>query len=112
MLRLDLAAVAAYIRTADTEDLLDRATIFAPDMEPAALDLIGHELHRRGVSEDEIAAHDAHRRATALVRPDGTVARCRHCTRPAVKHDWGWHRLFGRVPIFPRIYAYCDGHGG
>ena len=109
-MRLDLRRVAEYIRRADTEELLDRVTVYREGMEPAALDLMEGELDRRGVTREEIAAHDVRRRQTAIFLPDGTAKRCSFCDRPAVKQARGWHRLFGLVPVFPRLFAYCEVH--
>ena len=33
--------------------------------------------------------------------PDGTAVRCSFCHRPAVAEGWGWHRLWGVLPLFP-----------
>ncbi len=107
----DLKRVAEYIRGADSEDLLDRVTIYRDGMEPAALDLMEMELDRRGVTRDDIAEHGHLRRESAIFLPDGTAMRCSFCDRPAISRRWGWHRLFGRVPIFPSIFAYCTVHG-
>src|SRR5262245_32383580 len=103
-MRLDLKRVAAFIRKADTEELLDRVTIYRAGMEPAALDLMEGELDRRGVSREEIAEHDATRRATAIMLADGTALRCSFCDRPAVVQARGWHKLFGRIPLCPRMF--------
>lgn len=107
---LDLRRVAEFIRRAETEELLDRVTIYRAGMEPAALDLMEGELDRRGVSHEEIACHGDARLQTAIVLPDGSALRCNFCRRPAVVRARGWHRLFGRVPIFPRVFAYCTHH--
>lgn len=107
---LDLKRVAEFVRRADTEDLLDRVTVYRAGMEPAALDLMHGELNRRGVTPDDLIDHYRQRRATAILRPDGTAERCSFCDRPAVLRGRGWHRLWGRLPIFPRLYAYCDRH--
>ena len=109
-MRLDLKRVAEFIRKADTEELLDRVTVYRAGMEPAALDLMEGELDRRGVSREEIAEHDAERRATAIMLPDGTALRCSECDRPAVVQARGWHKLFGMVPLFPRMFSYCAVH--
>jgi hypothetical protein len=109
-MRFDLKRVAEFIRRADTEELLDRVTVYREGMEPAALDLMEGELDRRGVTRDEIAEHDAERRVSAIMLPDGTAVRCSFCNRPAVVEAHGWHKLFGRVPIFPRMFAYCSVH--
>jgi hypothetical protein len=36
--------------------------------------------------------------------------RCSFCNRPAVVQRRRWHRLFGLVPVFPKLFAYCDFH--
>jgi hypothetical protein len=109
-MRLDLHAVARFIRSADTETLLDRVTVYRAGMEEAALDLMEGQLDRLGVSREEIAAHDAARRAVCLFGPDGMAVRCDRCERPAVHTGWGWHRLWGLVPAFPLRRAACDRH--
>jgi hypothetical protein len=110
MLAIDLRRVAAFVREADTEDLLDRVTVYRNGMEPAALDLMEAELDRRGVSRSDIADHYITRRETAILLPDGTAMRCHFCARPAVNRGWSWHRLFGLVPVFPRVVARCERH--
>ena len=106
----DLRAVADNVRRADTETLLDRATVYWDAMEPFALDLIEGELSRRGVSAADLHAHAARRGERALTAADGTVRRCSLCDRPAVMRQWAWHRLGGRVPVFPRPFSYCEDH--
>jgi len=109
-MQFDLKRVAEFIRKAETEELLDRVTVYREGMEPAALDLMEGELDRRGVSRAEIADHDAKRRATAIMLPDGTAARCSCCSRPAVRHERRWYRVFGLLPVFPKVFAYCELH--
>lgn len=109
-MELDLHKVAAYVRRAETEDLLDRVTVYRDGMEPAAVDLMENELARRGLTPDEIAEHDRTRRESAILLDDGTVLRCSFCERPAVYRGWAWHRLWGRVPVFPRVFSYCEMH--
>ena len=106
----DINEVARYVREADTEELLDRVTVFRDGMEPAAIDLMEGELGRRGVRYDDIVAHREQRREKVLVHADGMAVRCSFCERPAVSRKWGWHRLFGRIPLFPRMFSYCDVH--
>jgi hypothetical protein len=123
-----LREIAQYVRTAPTEELLDRVTIYREGMEPAALDHMEGELDRRGVTRAQIADHDAKQRATAIMLPDGTAKRCCRCNRPAVRDARGWHwmkvgipfigMLIGRgsvplgfsIPVFPRLHAYCEVH--
>ncbi len=109
-MQFDLKRVAEYIRRADTEELLDRVTVYREGMEPAALDLMEGELDRRGVSRADIAEHDAKRRASAIMLSDGTALRCSCCSRPAVKHARRWYRAFGLLPVFPKVFAYCELH--
>lgn len=106
---LDLKKVAAFIRTAETDDLLDRVTVYRGNMEPAAVDLMENELWRRGLTPEQVAEH-RESRANALRHPDGTAVKCHFCDRPAVERSWGWHRLWGKVPLFPRLFSRCDEH--
>jgi hypothetical protein len=110
-MRLNLRIVAGNIRRATTEELLDRLTVYRPEMEPAALDLMEGELARRGVTPDQIEDHDRERRETAIFLSDGTAVRCSVCNRPAVSRGRGWFRLLGVIPVIPRLFAYCDVHG-
>ncbi len=107
-----LRAIAEYVRRAETEELLDRVTVYRELTEPAAVDLMEGELSRRGETPERIADHDHRRRATTLVGTDGTALRCWRCPRPAVVWRWRWHRVFGRLPLFPRIVRECDQHAG
>lgn len=109
-MRFDLHAVGRYMRAADTESLLDRVTVYRTGMEPAALDLIEGELHRRGVKRSQIADHEAERRAVCLFHPDGMAIRCDRCERPAVRRGWAWHRVWGLLPVFPVHRAECQQH--
>jgi len=110
MTRLNLDRVKRNIHQATTEDLLDRATVYRAGMEPEALDLIDQELSARKISASDIAAHAEQRRAETMLLPDGTAAPCSFCHRPATAEGWGWHRLWGLLPLFPRFYRYCDQH--
>jgi hypothetical protein len=118
-MEFDLKPVAEFIRQADTEDLLDRVTVFRESMEPAAVDLMENELWRRGVTPDEVAEHAAER-GDVVRRADGTVVRCTHrdrsrgfyCDRPAVGVHWHWFRLWGKVPVVPWPLPRCGVHGG
>ncbi len=105
-----LRAIAESIRRAETEELLDRVTVFRELTEPAAVDLMENELYRRGETPERIAEHDRQRRAAAIVGSDGTALRCWRCARPAVVWRWRWHRLFGRLPLFPRRVRECADH--
>ncbi len=107
----DLKTVAAFIRKAETEDLLDRVTVYREEMEPAAVDLMENELWQRGLTREAVDAH-AEQRAKTIRRGDGTIRRCELCDRPAVSYRWGWHKLYGKIPLFPCFLPRCEEHGG
>ena len=109
-MNLDLRVIAENIRRTADEELLDRITVYREEMEPAAVDLIEGELARRGFRPEAIAEHERTRREQMIYTADGIVRRCHFCDRPAVRGAWGWHRLWGRVPLFPRFLAYCAVH--
>jgi hypothetical protein len=112
MLPFDRERVLVNVRKATTEDLLDRVTAYRAGMEPEAVTIIEAELRERGVSREEITAFADVCRRDALKLPDGTAVKCSHCHRPAVVESWGWHWLWGLVPIFPRHFRYCPEHRG
>src|SRR5436190_477070 len=95
------------IRAADTDDLLDRVTVFRANMEPEAVDLIEGELRRRGVGPKKIDAYREDCLRECLYHYDGTAKVCSFCRKPAVKEGWGWHRMLGKIPIIPRWLRYC-----
>jgi len=106
----DLQRVKANVRKATTEDLLDRVTVYRAGMEDSALEVIEEELRARNIGADEIEAHAERRRRETTFLPDGTAVRCSFCHRPAVAEGWGWHQLWGLLPLFPRFYYYCSEH--
>ena len=106
----DLERVKANVRQATTEDLLDRITVYRAGMEELALEVIQEELRTRNIGADEIEAHAEKRRGESDFLPDGTAVCCSFCHRPAVAEAWGWHRLWGLLPVFPRFYYYCSEH--
>ena len=108
-LGFNLDRVQANVRKAGLEDLLDRATVYRNGMEPAALELIDAELRARGIDTAEIAAH-RERRAATIYGADGLAVKCGKCFRPAVARRWGWHCLWGVLPVFRRRLAFCDEH--
>jgi hypothetical protein len=109
-MNLNLDKVRENVRRAETDDLLDRATVYRQGMEPEALEIIEGELRRRGVGPDELAAHTEVAGARALKGPDGVALRCHECHKPAVVQAWDWHRLWGLVPVFPRRFRLCQEH--
>ena len=109
-MRFDRERVQSNVRQATTEDLLDRVTVYATGMEADALEIIEGELRSRGVEAQQIAAHAAERARTVIQLDDGTAAPCSFCRRPAVEEGWDWHRMWGRLPIFPRMFRYCERH--
>src|SRR5271156_1918106 len=109
-MKSDAHRVQENIRNAPTEDLLDRITVWQLEMEPTAVELIQQELRNRGVGQNQIEAHRTHRQASILTDGDTFPVKCSFCDRPAVKQGWGWHRLWQRVPIFPKFFSYCEHH--
>jgi hypothetical protein len=110
LMLFDLERVKANVRTATTEDLLDRVTVYRAGMEESALDVIEDELRTRNIRSGDIQAHAERRRLETQILPDGTAVPCSFCHRPAVAEGWGWHRLWGLLPLFPRFYHYCSEH--
>ena len=109
-MRFDLERVREEVGRADTEDLLDRASIFRDTLEPEARDVIDGELFRRGLTATQVNAHRRMREDAGLREVDGSVAQCHACFRPAVDRPWIWHRLWGLLPIFPRRAWVCTRH--
>src|SRR5262245_3268826 len=107
-MHFDLERIRKNVRAAGTEDLLDRITVYRAGMEPAAIEIIEAELDLRGIGDSELHEHAEHR-AGAMQR-GGIARRCSRCERPAVERRWGWHRLWGKLPVFPRLFCYCDVH--
>ena len=103
----DEQRVLANIRAADTDDLLDRVTAYRVGMEPEAIAMIENELHRRGVTKAAIAEREETCRRECIVLPNGLAVKCSFCSRPAVAEGWGWHKLWQRIPLFPRRFRYC-----
>jgi hypothetical protein len=111
MTEFDMKPVAKFIRQADTEDLLDRVTIYRADMEPAAVDLMENELWRRGIQPEEVELHKQARLESVVTTQDGRTIRCLYCDRPAVSRRWGMYRLWGRLPLVPWVLSLCTEHG-
>jgi hypothetical protein len=108
-MRFDPQKVLLNARKATTEDLLDRVTVYRDGMEPEALPILEDELRARGVTPEQIEAHRQQRQEVIRL-PDGSVAKCSVCRRPAVVQRWGWHRLWRLLPVFPRLFSYCQEH--
>ena len=102
--------VLANIRKADTDDLLDRITAYRAGMEPNAIDMVETELRRRNVTDDEIKNRQAWCEETCLFDERGCAKMCALCRRPAVREGWRWHKLLGRLPLFPRWMTLCQDH--
>ncbi|MGE3805980.1 MAG: hypothetical protein AB7K24_15005 [Gemmataceae bacterium] len=110
MIPFDADRIRRNARAASTEDLLDRITVYRPGMEPEAIRIIEGELHLRGIGADRIERHGRERQERIVLLADGTARRCTFCIRPAIEEGWGWHKLWGRLPIFPRHIAWCEQH--
>jgi len=109
-MEFDPKRVEANARAASTEDLLDRVTVFRDGMEPEALPILKAELRARGVSEEAIRAHEEQRFGAGVIEAKGLAARCCQCFRPAVARVMHWHRLWGRLPVFPMLDYFCEEH--
>ena len=107
-MQINLERVRKNARNSTTEDLLDRITVYRAGMEAAAIEIIETELDRRGVGEADIRRHGESRSGT--IKAGEVAQRCSFCDRPAVVRAWGWHRLWGRLPLFTRRFVYCDVH--
>jgi hypothetical protein len=105
----NLDRVRRNVEAANTEDLLDRATVYRDGLEPEALPVILEELRARGVSPEAIVEHEQVR-GEVLLDDRGVTMKCSHCNRPAIVREWGWHQLFGKFPVFPRAFWRCDMH--
>jgi hypothetical protein len=110
MLDFDAQKCLTAIRQADKDELIDQVTAYRPGMEPEAIEMIEGELRRRGVSDAEVEARAEDCRSRCLFDASGVAIACSRCRRPAVTEVIGWHRLFGRLPLFPRKMRYCDAH--
>jgi hypothetical protein len=110
MLDFDRKRFGKLAQDMTNEELMDRITVNRAGMEPEAVEMIEAELARRKVRQLEIDAHEARRRESTVFLPDGTALRCSFCSRPAVGQRWGWHRIWGKIPVFPRRFAYCEEH--
>jgi hypothetical protein len=110
MLKFNAEKCLAEVSKAETTDLLDRITAYRLGMEPQAIEIIEHELERRGVSGAEIAARGEECRRECTFDRNGVALPCSRCRRPAVVAVMGWHRLWGVLPLFPRRQHYCDQH--
>ena len=108
-LEFDLDRVRANVRAATTEDLLDRATVYRAGLEPEAVPVVLEELKARGVTAEAIVRHEQ-AQAGVLFTADGVACRCDLCPKPAVAEQWGWHRLFGKLPVFHRLFQVCEDH--
>jgi hypothetical protein len=108
-MEFDLERVKNNVRAASTEELLDRATVYRAGLEPEALVLILEELRSRGVNADDVVAHEQSR-GDSVFDESGTAQLCSRCRKPAVVREWGWHWMYGKIPIFPRLYWRCGEH--
>jgi len=111
-MNFDLKRVAENVREADTDDLLDRITVYYSGMEPAAIDLIHAELARRGVSDRKIRAYALEVAAKVIVDDAGLTVSCMRCSSPAVSREWRMYRVLRSIPVFPMKMPLCEAHGG
>ena len=100
----------ANIRAASTEDLLDRVTAYRAGMETEAIEMIEHELHRRGLTAAQILEREEACRRECVFDANGAARMCSYCRKPAVSEGWRWHKILGQLPVFPRWMSYCEDH--
>ncbi len=110
MLAFDPQRVLVNVRESETQDLLNRVTVYRDGMEPEAIPIIEKELYDRGVTAAQIQEHRERLEKEIVVAADGLTARCSFCHAPAIAHAWSWHRLWGMIPLFPRHFYYCREH--
>jgi hypothetical protein len=96
-------------RRASDEDLLNRVTAYRAEMEPEAVEIIERELRARGIGAEQIAEF-RERQGNIIYSPRGGAMKCSFCHAPAVEQAWGWHRLFGVIPVWPRYLYRCREH--
>jgi hypothetical protein len=108
-MEINLDRVRRNVEQAETEDLLDRATVYRREMEADALALVDAELVERGVSVEDVEAHLKTRQGV-LTREDGTAVKCSFCRCPAIARGLSWHWLFRRIRLFPMQVAWCELH--
>jgi len=106
----DPEQVRDNVRKAETEDLLDRLTVYRAEMDEEALGIIEAELLGRGVTEEQVRHHEERRAREVLWEGPGLAYRCTVCHKPAVARGWRWQRLFWLVPLFPRRAYFCAEH--
>jgi hypothetical protein len=109
-MKFERKRVQENAQVASTQDLLDRVTAYRRELEPEALEIFERELRRRGIGQLEITAHANRLEGQILTTPEGIALPCSYCERPAITSNWGWHRLWGMLPIFPRFFRYCEAH--
>ncbi|QVL33129.1 hypothetical protein KIH39_04220 [Telmatocola sphagniphila] len=108
MLEFDAARCRTNVRKAETGDLLDRITVFREDLEPGAVPIIERELRDRGI--DALAISQYEQKRPRIKASAGYVLKCSLCHRPAINQAWGWHKMWGFLPVFPRLMRWCEEH--
>ncbi len=108
-MEIDVTRTALNVRQATTPELLCRVTVERDGMEPEAIALAELELEQRGVTDGERSAFVA-RHGDCLRDHLGLPLRCSQCELPAQEEHWGWHRLWGKIPVFPRKFRRCRDH--
>ena len=109
-MKWDEQKVLANIRAASTEDLLDRITAYRLGMETEAIDMIEQELHRRSITAAQIQERSEACQRECVFDANGIARACSFCRKPAVGEGWRWHKILGKLPVFPRWICYCEAH--
>ena len=106
----ELEKVAEFSRTANTDELLDRVTAFRADHDSEAIRVFERELRNRGIGREELERRTVEMQETVLKTANGAAIHCYFCDRPATVRIVAWHRLWGKVPLFPRPMSVCGEH--
>lgn len=110
MFKFNPKKIIENVQRSSTEDLLARITAYRAGMEPEAISIIEDELHRRGVAQAEIVNQQAEMTGRVLFQVEGLAFQCSFCDQPAVIRTREWHRLWGKIPVFPRMINRCERH--
>jgi hypothetical protein len=111
-MEIDEPRVRKNVQEAETDDLLDRVTVYRAGLEAESLAVIEEELRSRGVHPAQIRAHEEAQSPGVLFEKPGLAFSCSRCHRPAVARVWRLGRLWGILPLFPRLVYLCPEHLG
>ncbi|MCS7158912.1 MAG: hypothetical protein RMJ19_00435, partial [Gemmatales bacterium] len=85
VLELNTRRLLANAAKAETLELLDRVTVLREYLEAEAVEIAEAELARRGITPEEIAAHERKWKHRVLRDENGMVFCCSCCGRAAIE---------------------------